>query len=242
MHIDLWALALQATNFVILAWLLHRFLYKPVTNVVAQRRALVQKDFEDAQQAKHAADVHRRSYEHRIAEITEERERVIAEARSHIEVERREVIEHAQTEARLVIEAQRRALEDEKRGIARDIGEKAVDLALDLAQKLLSQVSGAAVTAALLDRVYEHLAALPLERLIERGPVLQVATMPALDDAAKAEWSRRLAPLVGAETELFFITDDSLIAGAELRFPSMVVAFSWRDCLDEARATMMAKG
>ena len=35
MHIDLWALALQATNFVILAWLLHRFLYKPVTTVVA---------------------------------------------------------------------------------------------------------------------------------------------------------------------------------------------------------------
>ena len=79
MHIDLWALALQATNFVILAWLLHRFLYRPVTTVVAQRRALVQKDFEEAQQAKHAADVHRRGYEHRIAEITSERERVIAE-------------------------------------------------------------------------------------------------------------------------------------------------------------------
>ena len=242
MHIDLWAMALQATNFVILAWLLHRFLYKPVTNVVAQRRALVQKDFEEAAQAKHAADVHRRGYEHRIAEITAERERVIAEARSHIEVERREVIDHAQTEARLVIEAQRRALDDEKRGIARDLGEKTVDLALALSQKLLSQVSGAAITAALLERVCQQLAALSPERLAERGPVLQVATMPALDAAAQAEWSRRLAPLVGAETELFFVTDESLIAGVELRFPSMVVAFSWRDSLDEARASMMAKG
>ncbi|MEI7608694.1 MAG: hypothetical protein WCJ64_15055 [Rhodospirillaceae bacterium] len=242
MHIDLWALALQATNFVILAWLLHRFLYKPVTNVVAQRRALVQKDFEEAAQAKHAADVHRRGYEHRIAEIAEERERVISEARSHIEVERREVIEHAQTEARSVIAAQRRALADEKREIARDLGETAADLAVSLAERLLAQLGTPVITAALLERVCAHLASLPPERLADRGPVLQIATMPGLDEAAKAEWSRRLAPLVGAETELFFITDESLIAGAELRFPSMVVAYSWRDCLDEARAGMLAKG
>ena len=235
-------MALQATNFVILAWLLHRFLYKPVTNVVAQRRALVQKDFEEAAQAKHAADVHRRGYEHRIAEIAEERERVISEARSHIEVERREVIEHAQTEARSVIAAQRRALEDEKREIARDLGDTAADLAVSLAERLLAQLGTPVITAALLERVCAHLAALPPERLAERGPVLQIATMPGLDEAAKAEWSRRLAPLVGAETELFFITDESLIAGAELRFPSMVVAYSWRDCLIDARAGLLAKG
>ncbi len=241
MHIDLWALALQATNFVILAWLLHRFLYRPVTTVVAQRRALVQKDFEEAQQARHAADVHRRRYEHQITEITAERERVIAEARSHIEVERRDVIEHAQIEARAVIEAQRRALDDEKRQIAEDLGEKAIDLAVALSQKLLSEVSGAAVTAVLLERVCVLLAAVPPERLAERGPVLQVATMPALEDGAKAEWSRRLAPLVGADTELFFMTDESLIAGAELRFPSMVVACSWRDSLIDARASLMVR-
>ena len=241
MHIDFWALALQATNFVILAWLLHHFLWKPVTTVVAQRRALVQKDFEEAAMAKHAADVHRRGYEHRIAEIAAERERVVGEARSQLEAERRTVIEHAQSEARAVLEAQRRGLDDEKREIARDLGDNVADLALDLSEKLLAQLGTQVITAALLERVCAHLAAVPPERLAERGPVLQVATMPALDEAARAEWSRRLAPLVGADTELFFITDDSLIAGAELRFPSLVVAFSWRDCLAEARAGMLAR-
>ena len=242
MHIDLWALALQATNFVILAWLLRRFLYRPVTAVVAQRRALVQKDFEEARQARSAADVHRRGYEHRIAEITSERERVIAEARAHIEIERQQVLSSAQTEARAVIEAQRRALEDERRLAATELSDRAADLAVDLARRLLGQVSGSAITAALLERVCQRLASLPPERLQRRAPVLQVATMPGLEPVAVAEWRQRLTATVGADTEIMFVTDESLIAGAELRFPDLVVACSWRDSLDEARAAMAGTG
>jgi len=238
MHIDLWGMALQATNFVILAWLLHRFLYRPVTTVVAQRRALVQKDFEDAKQARYAADVHRKGYEHRIAEISSEREKVIAEARAHIEIERQEVLNSAQAEAQVVIEAQRRALADERRVAAGELSERAVDLALDLSRRLLGQIGGAAVTAALLERLCEYLAKVPPERLRDRAPVLQAATCPALDKAAQTKWRQRLAKYVGEEVEIIFVTDDSLIAGAELRFPDMVVAFSWRDSLDEARATL----
>ncbi|MEI8393786.1 MAG: hypothetical protein WCF85_03555 [Rhodospirillaceae bacterium] len=242
MHIDLWAIVLQATNFIILAWLLRRFLYRPVTAVVAQRRALVRKDFEEAKQARHVAEVHRKGYEHRIAEITAERERVIAEARAHIELERHDVIELARGEARGLLEAQRQAIQDEKRKTVAEIGERAVDLALELSQKLLAEVSGAAVTAALLERVCARLATLPPGQLAERGPVIQVATMPGLDEAAQAVWKQTLSAHVGAETEFFFVTDESLIAGVELRFPSMVIAYSWRDSLIEARAAMKKAG
>ena len=238
MHIDLWAMALQATNFVILAWLLHRFLYRPVTMVVAQRRELVRKDFEEAQQARYAAEAHRKGYERRIGEISAERDRVIAEARAHIEIERKDVLDSAQAEAKAGFEAQRRALADERRLAAGEISETAVDLALEISRKLLGQISGAAVTAALLERVCEHLAAMPPDHLRDRAPVLQVATWPVLDEAAQTAWRHRLGTYVGEDVEIIFVPDDSLIAGAELRFPDMVVAFSWRDSLDEARATL----
>ena len=39
MHFDWWTLALQTINFAILAWLLHRFLYKRVLRVIDARRA-----------------------------------------------------------------------------------------------------------------------------------------------------------------------------------------------------------
>lgn len=242
MHIDLWALALQAINFAILAWLLHRFLYRPVTLVVAQRRAAVQKDFDEAQQARYAAEVHRKGYEHRIAEIAVEREKVIAEARAHIEIERQDVLETARDEARAGLDAQRRALDDERRAAARDIADRAVDLGLDIARRLLEQVGSAAVASALLERLCAQLAAPPPARLRGRAPVLQAATWPPLEPAAQAEWRRRLAPYVGPEVEVIFVEDDSLIAGAELRYPDLVIGLSWRDGLDAARAALKDTG
>ena len=51
MHFDWWTLALQTINFAILAWLLHRFLYKPVLRVIDARRAEIDKQYADASMA-----------------------------------------------------------------------------------------------------------------------------------------------------------------------------------------------
>ena len=37
MHLDLWTIALQTINFVILAALLYRFLYRPVLGMIEAR-------------------------------------------------------------------------------------------------------------------------------------------------------------------------------------------------------------
>ena len=40
MQIDWWTLALQTINFLVLVWLLTHFLYRPVRQVIAERKAL----------------------------------------------------------------------------------------------------------------------------------------------------------------------------------------------------------
>lgn len=161
MHIDFWGLTLQAINFAVLAWLLHRFLYRPVLAMIDQRQALVEKDFHEARAAKRAAEVHLKGYEQRLTEIAAERERLLAEARTHIEVERREVLVHAEAEAAATIENQRRALEEERRAAADALGERAVELGLELARQLLGQLSAATVAEALLEGICRRLAELP---------------------------------------------------------------------------------
>lgn len=242
MHIDPWGLGLQAINFAVLAWLLHRFLYGPLLAVIDRRRGQVEQVFEEAKTARRTAEEHRRGFEFRIADIAREREKLLAEAREHIEVERREVLVHAETEADSLVANQREALDQERRQAEGELGERALALALSLSERLLMQVSGSAVTEALLDQVCARLAAEPAEQLRDRGELLLVATMPALDSAAQERWRQRLAGYFGAETVMEFLVDESLIAGVELRLPSLVIAFSWRDSLAEARAAMTANG
>ncbi|MEZ5438197.1 MAG: hypothetical protein R3F12_07555 [Lysobacteraceae bacterium] len=38
MHFDVWTFGLQLINFIILVWLLQRFLYRPVLRLLDQRR------------------------------------------------------------------------------------------------------------------------------------------------------------------------------------------------------------
>lgn len=240
MHIDPWGVGLQAINFAVLAWLLHRFLYRPLLAVIDQRRGQVEQVFEEATTARRAAEEHRRGFEFRIADIAREREKLLAEAREHIEVERREVLVHASAEADSLLAGQRQALEQERRLAEGELGERALALALSLSEKLLTQVSGAAVTEALLEQVCARLDEVPPDQLRDRNELLLVATMPALDATATARWRQRLAGYFGTETTMEFLTDESLIAGVELRLPSLVIAFSWRDSLAEARAAMTA--
>jgi len=42
-QIDWLTVAAQITNFLVLVWLLHRFLYQPITNAMEQRQAQIEK-------------------------------------------------------------------------------------------------------------------------------------------------------------------------------------------------------
>ena len=48
MQIDWWTIALQSVNFAVLAWLLHRFLYRPVMGLADRRRQEVKAAFDEA--------------------------------------------------------------------------------------------------------------------------------------------------------------------------------------------------
>ena len=48
MQIDWWTLALQAINALVLIWLLQHFLFRPVADIIAARRAAADQLLDDA--------------------------------------------------------------------------------------------------------------------------------------------------------------------------------------------------
>ena len=49
MSFDWWTFGLQVINFLVLVWLLQRFLYKPVRRIIEQRRELAGKALSEAE-------------------------------------------------------------------------------------------------------------------------------------------------------------------------------------------------
>src|SRR5271166_4511583 len=129
MHFSWWTLGLQTINFVILAVLLYRFLYKPVLRLVDARKAEIQRQYEDAKAMENKAQAHLAAIQEERAGITAERETTLKAAAAHAKEEadlrRRQAEREAQallSEARKMLAVERERAFDEARYGALDLG------------------------------------------------------------------------------------------------------------------------
>ena len=113
MHIDLWTLALQTINVLVLVWLLARFLFRPVAAIIAARRAAADKLLADAAAKLQQATDEAAAIAHQREGLAGEGQRILAEARATAEAERATLMQHA--DRRRGTPASRRAAGDRAR-------------------------------------------------------------------------------------------------------------------------------
>lgn len=135
------SLIVQAINFLLLLFILWRFLYRPFLTLMQQRTETIKKSLEEAQAAR--AEAQRQQEEHRArleaahAEAQAIRERALQEATE----EQRRLLEAAREEARRIVEAGRAEIEQDVRrardGLRKEVAEIAIGAAERLVRKSL---------------------------------------------------------------------------------------------------------
>lgn len=234
MTFDWWTLALQAVNFLVLVWLLQRFLYKPVARIIEKRRQEADKAMQEAERAKTEAEAARQDYERRIAEVAAERKRVLDEAHDTIGAERQAVLDDARKEAEELIETARENIEKEKSAALKSLKGQIAELAGDMAAKLLKKAEPQVSDDSYLRAVCDKIDALPAKEkgrlrksLSAENASLAVVTALPLSRNSKTKWRKKIAAALDQDARTQFATDSELIGGAELRFPDAVLRVSW---------------
>ena len=246
MRIDWWTLALQAVNFLILVWLLQRFLYRPVLRVLARRKAEAEKVLSQAADARKEADESRRAYEAKEAGVAAEREAMLKEARTEVEAARNEALARARKEAEELLAAAKETIAAARTAALQEVKGAAADLGVAIARNLLKRTAGPGLMAGFLDGICAHLDGLPRHDLaalrdqIKNGGALEVATAEPLDAQTQAHWKECLAKRLDGAGAITFRADEARIAGAELHFPAAVLRFNWKDALESARKDLIA--
>ncbi|MCB1741663.1 MAG: F0F1 ATP synthase subunit delta [Gammaproteobacteria bacterium] len=246
MQIDWWTLALQTINFLVLVWLLTHFLYRPVRQVIAERKALAEQALVDAHEAERVAESRQQALDEAIADAARQRESMLKEHHQALEAERAAVLDKAHEEARALTEAGRHEIAQERRAAERALREQASELAVELAAALLRSCEHALPGEFFVQRVEQELGELPaheLERLSRdltaNGGRLGVVTATALDSTEQDHWKTRLLERLGCQAPVDFSIDAELLAGVELHFPHSVLRYSWADQLSQARARLL---
>jgi len=236
MSIDWWTLGLQAVNFLVLAWLLQHFLYRPVLAAIDRRRAET-----DAERAK-AAEAERRAQgaeaEWRVRAKAQEEEGLALRRRAEAEAARRgeEVVAAARTQAERLLADARATLEAERQAAADTLDHQAAGVAVTLAGRLLDAAAPGVGPAPFVELLLARLTALePAERGNFSGPGLRLELAPAAADI-DIFGHRVAAALDGAAIETAIAPD--LIAGARLSAAAAVLEVSWASSLAAAQREM----
>ena len=209
MELDWTTFILEIINFLVLVWILQRFLYRPVMNVVAQRRATISQSLQEAQTTQQQATELKTQYENRLRDWQQEREAARKQLGDEIEAQRQKLMAQLQTE----LAEQRRkeqvlaARRDEN--LLREARQQAQVLSEQFAAKLLNRLAGPAVEGRLLEMLLEDLATLPEEQRKtlaaaqrdNQAPVQVISAFP-LNDAQRQALERRLAKNLGNGDQL----------------------------------------
>lgn len=248
MHIEWWTLALQAINFLVLVWLLWRFLYRPVRTVIEKRKALSEEAFAKAAAKETEVDALKKRMEADRAAMAQERQVLIKKLHEEAAAERETTLAKARDESNKLIEDARATIAKERKGALGEMQAQAGRLAVDIASTLLSGIESNALGNTYLEKLAAQLDAMApadledLKKDLEpAGAHMTVVTAVPMAEAEQARWRARLAAELGRDRTVFE-TDPSIVGGAELRFPHTTLKFTWADQLKKAERVLKGDG
>ena len=240
MHIDWWTLALQTVNVLILIWILGRFFFRPVADLVAKRREETAKLIADADAARKEAEEIRSEAARLRAGVDAQRDRLIAEARKAAEAEKASSLEQLTSELAQHRKDASIAIERERTAMQRAVLDRANELSIQIAGRLLERLPEGAAFSAFLDGLSAELGKLPAESrqslaASNPGHPLEVVTAATLDDKQAAMLRETIQVALGSELPAQLSCDPKLIAGFEIRGRNVIVRNNWRADLETIR-------
>jgi F-type H+-transporting ATPase subunit b len=234
MRIDWWTLALQTVNVLILIWILGRFFFRPVMDIVARRQGEAEKLATDAAADRQQAADERAAAQKAHSDIGAEHDRLIAEARKAAEAEKQNLLAQAKGQIAKLRSDNEASIERDRAAAEQVIVTHASELAVDIAQRLLGRFSPDVALSVFVDGLVHELGALPdTEReSLAADHSIEVVTAAVLSDGDKERVRTVLQQVLRREPEFAFRADAALIAGIELHCRNTIVRNSWRADLD----------
>jgi F-type H+-transporting ATPase subunit b len=228
---------LEIINFLVLVWILKRFLYKPVLGIIARRREGIEKAMADAESLNDQAHDLQSQYENRLAEWEGEKQQAREELTREIDGERQRRMQELETKLQQEREKAAEAEARRREEAQRKAEEMALNQAAGFAARLLKELSGPELEARLLTLLLEQLpqmdkaqaARLRQSQGQSGGGEVEVCSAHPLGDEQRQSLEQALGKLLGATPSVGYKQEESLLAGVRITIGSWVLGANLED-------------
>ena len=233
MLIDWFTVGAQALNFLILVWLLKRFLYKPILNAIDTREKRIAAELADAEAKKTEARKERDEFQQRNLDFDRQHAELLRKATDEARVERQRLLDAALKEADALSSKRKETLRNDAHNLNQTISRRVQQEVFAIARKALEDLATSSLEARMGEVFTARLRDMDVQAKAVLAQALETAAGPALVRSAfdlpaeqRTAIQTALNETFSAEIHIRFETAPDLVSGIELTTNGQKTAWS----------------
>jgi F-type H+-transporting ATPase subunit b len=238
MKIDWFTILAQGVNFLVLVWLMKRFLYKPILHALDEREKKIAAKLSDAEKKMSDAEKEREELKNKIKKFDEERTALMSQATAEVKTEKDRLLGEAKKTIEESNLKRQEALNREKKNLNESILHQTQQEVLATARKILKDLTNVSLEVQTVAIFIERLRQLSQDKKKLLSTAIKSSSDPVvirtsfeIPEAQSAAVQNIIKELFGEKIEIQFLTSPDLIGGIELNSNGQKVAWSISDYL-----------
>lgn len=238
MLIDWFTVLAQAINFLILVWLMKRFLYRPILHAIDEREKKIAAELADADAKKAEARKERNDFERKNAEFDQQKSELFSQATEDAKAERQRLIEQARQAADSYTTIRQESLRIDARNLDKAFIQRTQQEVFSIARKALIDLAGVSLEERMCETFTDRLRDIDGMTKARLTEALKSSSDPAivrsafqLSESQRQKIQQTFNEIIAKEILVRFETAPDVICGIELTINGQKIAWSLADYL-----------
>jgi F-type H+-transporting ATPase subunit b len=239
MHIDWFVFFAQMVNFLILVWLLKKFLYGRIINAIDVREAKIAATFAEAERSREEALESSLQYENRLQELQNQSDEMLNRARTNAEAYRTELMEKVREEVEHLQNRWIDTLRSERELFFLDLRKLAGAQVYSVTRRVLKDLADIDLEQRILEILTERIEALTPEDkekirtlLPSEGHIITIQSAFDIPSLYREKLNASIHKNIDSGVGVAYEKSDDVLSGFELRINGYKMAWSMKDYMD----------
>lgn len=238
MLIDWFTIVAQAINFMLLVWLMKRFLYKPILHAIDEREKRITKELADADMKRSEAEKERERFQNKNEDFDRHYDELLSKVNNEVKGERQRLLDEARQAADVLRIKRQDALKREQQSLNDEIIRRTRREVFAIARKTLTDLSGISLEEVISEVFIRRVRELNNETREDLAAAMKTSSEPVLVRSAfelpsdqRTAIQRALNEAFSMEIQVRFESAPEVISGIELTSNGRKVSWTIADYL-----------
>jgi len=239
MTIDWITVSAQIVNFLVLVWLLRRFLYQPVMRAMERREQRIAVRLSDAQEREQQAEEQIKRYQDKTEEMQRKQDEIFANAKEQAEQQKHQMLREARDEVAETREHWQRQANQEKQEFLNNLRHQATDAIEAIARKALIDLADAELEQQVVESFIQRLKSLDItvrKAISDTIEPVRIVTTFELDSTVRSRLTRAVHEHLIEGIEVEYSRSPELLCGIELTSGGRRLSWNLADYLEQLTA------